>query len=161
MGLVACNSAEPAEETQEETQNTEMEKVDEGHNHDQNAAYHEAGDDALYVPEGAYVFFANLENGQTVTSPFTIEFGIEGMEVRPAGEIVKGTGHHHLLIGEGYTEPGVIVPADETHIHYGDGSTSAEMTLEPGEYMLTMQFANGAHQSYGQVMSATVNIIVE
>ena len=163
LGLVACNSgSEPAtEETQDQEQNTEMNEADD-HNHDHGAMDSDAmSEDALYVPEGARVFFANLEDGQTVTSPFMIEFGIEGMEVQPAGEIVKGTGHHHILIGEGFTEAGVIVPADENHIHFGDGRTETEMTLEPGEYTLTMQFANGAHQSYGEQMSATINIVVE
>ena len=52
------------------------------------------------------VFFANLENGDTVTNPVYVEFGVEGMEVRPAGEIVEGTGHHHLLIGNAFLQKG-------------------------------------------------------
>lgn len=163
LGLVACNSTnEPAgEEAQDQDQNTEMQESDD-HNHDHDAMNNEEmSEDALYVPEGARVFFANLEDGQTVTSPFLIQFGIEGMEVRPAGEIVKGTGHHHILVGEGFTEAGVIVPADEKHIHFGGGQTEYEMTLEPGEYMITLQFANGVHQSYGEQMSSTIHITVE
>ena len=167
LGLVACNSG--AEEAAEDAHDhdTEMHEGDD-HDHDHDHGHdHDAADndmmneDALYVPEGARVFFANLEDGQTVTSPFMVQFGIEGMEVNPAGEIVKGTGHHHILIGEGFTEAGVIVPADETHIHFGGGQTETELTLEPGSYMITMQFANGIHQSYGEQMSATVNIVVE
>lgn len=161
LGLVACNSnTEPAaEETQEE--NTEMHESDD-HAHDHDAAANEMiSEDALYVPEGARVFFANLEDGQTVSSPFMVQFGIEGMDVNPAGEIVKGTGHHHILIGEGFTEPGVIVPADEKHIHFGGGQTETELTLDPGTYMITMQFANGAHQSYGEQMSASITVTVE
>ena len=48
------------------------------------------------------VYFANLENGDTVSNPVYIEFGVKGMEIKPAGEIVKGTGHHHLLIGNAF-----------------------------------------------------------
>ena len=166
LGLVACNSdAEPAGEETTQDQDVEMHEGDDhDHDHDHN---HDAdnnemiSEDALFVPEGARVFFVNLEDGQTVTSPFLVQFGIEGMEVQPAGEILKGTGHHHILVGEGFTEAGVIVPADETHIHFGGGQTETELTLEPGEYMITMQFANGIHQSYGEQMSATITVIVE
>lgn len=158
LGLVACNSNEEA--APEETHEHDVEMHDAEHNHDANANA-EMNEDALYVPEGARVFFANLKDGQTVTSPVTIEFGVEGMEVNPAGEIVKGTGHHHILIGEEFTEKGVVVPADDHHIHFGDGSTSTILELEPGAYMLSLQFANGIHQSYGKQMSATVNIVVE
>ena len=167
LGLVACNSGEETQAEEAHEHDTEMHEDD--HDHDHEAADHNhdhdanamASEDALFVPEGARVFFANLEDGQTVTSPFIVEFGIEGMEVKPAGELVKGTGHHHILIGEGFTEVGVVVPADEKHIHFGDGSTSTELTLEPGEYMISLQFANGIHQSYGEQMSATINVIVE
>ena len=54
---------------------------------------HEGYDHAHETPEGVTmqeiadgqkVFFANLEDGDVVTSPLTIEFGVEGMEVVPA-----------------------------------------------------------------------------
>ncbi|MEN0001912.1 MAG: DUF4399 domain-containing protein, partial [Pseudomonadota bacterium] len=49
-------------------------------------------------PEGARVFIANLEAGAVVSSPVTIQFGLEGMGVAPAGGDFENTGHHHLLI---------------------------------------------------------------
>ncbi len=115
----------------------------------------------LAVPEGAHVLFVNLENGQVVNSPIIVEMGVEGMEVKAAGEITNGTGHHHIIINKGHITKGEVVPADEQHIHYGDGRTSTELELEPGNYTLTMQFANGIHESYGEQMSATVEIVVE
>ncbi len=121
----------------------------------------ETGMPQLAVPEGAKVFFANLEDGQTVTSPFTVQFGIEGMEVEPAGEQNEGKGHHHIIINGSFIESGVIVPADETNIHFGKGQTETELTLDPGDYTLTMQFADGFHQSYGEQMSATIKVTVE
>ena len=107
------------------------------------------------------VFFSSPEDGATVKSPVHIEFGVEGMEVKPAGEIVEGTGHHHLIVGPAGVPEGEVVPADETHIHYGGGQTEADVELPPGEHKLTMQFADGAHASFGKVMAATITITVE
>ncbi len=109
----------------------------------------------------AEVFFKNLKNGDTVSSPVKVEMGVRGMEVKPAGEIVAGTGHHHILINQGAMSSGKVIPNDETHRHYGKGQTEAELELTPGEYKLTLQFANGAHESYGEALSASVNITVE
>ncbi|MEK9793750.1 MAG: rod shape-determining protein RodA, partial [Gammaproteobacteria bacterium] len=42
------------------------------------------------------VFFITPSNGEVVTSPFRVEFGIEGMEIVPAGVDKPMSGHHHL-----------------------------------------------------------------
>ncbi|MEM6931636.1 MAG: DUF4399 domain-containing protein [Myxococcota bacterium] len=107
------------------------------------------------------VFFKSPADGATVKSPVKLEFGVEGMEVAPAGEIVEGTGHHHVIIDSKGIDEGVTVPADDQHIHFGLGQTEAEIELPAGEHKLTMQFADGAHASYGEVMAATVTITVE
>ncbi|MCR9141652.1 MAG: DUF4399 domain-containing protein [bacterium] len=107
------------------------------------------------------VFFKNLKNGDTVTSPVKVEMGVRGMEVKPAGEIVAGTGHHHILINMGAMSSGTVIPNDETHRHFGKGQTETELELEPGDYKLTLQFANGAHESYGEALSASINITVQ
>jgi len=46
-------------------------------------------------------------------------------------------------------------------VHFGKGQTEAEVKLPPGNYKLTMQFADGFHLSYGKDMSATINIAVK
>ena len=106
------------------------------------------------------MFFKAPEDGASVTSPVKLVFGIEGMEVKPAGELVEGTGHHHVIIAPTGIPEGTVIPADETHIHFGAGQTEAEVELPPGEHKLTMQFADGAHASYGEVMAATITITV-
>jgi hypothetical protein len=107
------------------------------------------------------VFFVEPKNGAVVTSPFKVVFGVTGMVVEPAGEIKPDSGHHHLLINAGPMKEGETIPADATHLHFGKAQTETEVTLPPGKYALTMQFANGAHQSYGEKMSATINITVK
>lgn len=129
------------------------------HEHD-HAAHENAGPSLLAVPEGAKVFFANINDGDTLVNPVVVEFGIEGMEVEPAGALNEGKGHHHLLINEGVIADGQIVPANETNIHYGGGQTSDTLVLPAGSHTLVMQFADGIHRSYGEQMSATVNVVV-
>ena len=100
-------------------------------------------------------------NGATLSSPFKVRFGIRGMAVAPAGDIVANSGHHHLVINGGAVPAGESVPFTERHQHFGKGQTEAEVKLPPGVYMLTAQFANGAHQSYGQAMSQTIKVTVK
>ena len=111
------------------------------------------------APDG--VSFPNLTDGQMVSSPVMVEFGVSGMEIKPAGDIVKGTGHHHIIIDGNWIKTGDLVPADDTHIHFGKGQTETTLDLAPGEHTLTLQFANGAHQSYGEAWSKTITITVE
>jgi hypothetical protein len=115
----------------------------------------------IAAPEGARVFFGNLEDGAVVTSPLQVIMGSEGVTVQAAGEIVKGTGHHHIIINEGPTAYGTVVGADDTHIHFGKGQKETELILEPGTYTLTLQFADGFHRSYGEGISSTITIEVK
>jgi|SRR5579871_213107 len=111
------------------------------------------------------VFFIEPKDNAHVVSPVLVKFGVIGMTVRPAMEDVndKTSGHHHLLIDDpkGYVEKGQVVPTDATHIHYGKGEESAEVALSPGVHTLTLQFADGAHISYGKDMAATITITVD
>jgi hypothetical protein len=100
-------------------------------------------------------------DGAVVTSPFKVRFGVQGLVVAPAGEIVAGSGHHHLLINQQPVPSGETVPVTPQHIHFGKGQTETEVTLPPGTYKLTAQFANGAHQSYGPALSQTITVTVK
>jgi len=86
--------------------------------------------------------------------------GVEGMQIKVAGEVVKGTGHHHVLINKDFMPPGQVIPTDNTHKHFGKGQTEAVLDLPVGDYKLTLQFADGLHRSYGEKLSATINIKV-
>ncbi|HEU4372308.1 MAG TPA: DUF4399 domain-containing protein [Telluria sp.] len=107
------------------------------------------------------VRFLEPVDGATVGSPFKVRFAVDGMEVKPAGEMAPNTGHHHLLINAAPLKAGESVPFDDQHLHFGKGQTEAEVKLPPGQYVLTMQFANGAHQSYGPPMSQSIKITVK
>ena len=49
-------------------------------------------------PDGASAYIISPADGDTVSSPVTVVFGLSGMGVAPAGTEKKNTGHHHLLI---------------------------------------------------------------
>jgi Domain of unknown function (DUF4399) len=100
-------------------------------------------------------------DGATVGTTFKVRFGVTGMAVAPAGDIVRDSGHNHLLINRMPVAAGESVPFDDNHKHFGAGQTEAMVTLPPGKYKLTSQFANGAHQSYGAPMSSTIQITVK
>jgi Domain of unknown function (DUF4399) len=97
----------------------------------------------------------------TLGTTFKVRFGVKGLSVAPAGEIVANSGHHHLLINLDPIPSGESVPFTEKHMHFGQGQTEAEVKLAPGTYKLTAQFANGAHQSYGKPLSQTITVTVK
>ncbi len=129
-------------------------------------ADHDHGDEAKKPAEAkkpvvGKVKFLEPKDGATVKSPVHLKFGVKGMEVKPAGTLEEGTGHHHVIIGPAGVAEGEVIPADEKHIHFGKGQTEADIELPPGKHKLTMQFADGAHQSYGEVLATTITITVE
>lgn len=112
--------------------------------------------------EGARVFFVTPQDGDVVPSPVKIEFGIEGMDVRPAGQAAAHSGHHHVLIDTALPVLDLPIPADANHIHFGDGSSSTELTLEPGEHTLRLLFADHLHIPHDPpVYSEPITITVE
>jgi hypothetical protein len=139
--MVACNH--PAKEN--ESASTEAEEQAKKSNEEQKAG----------------VYFVNIKDGATVKSPVYVQMGVRGKDVEPAGELHEGKGHHHIIVDGEFTEQGTMVAKDETHIHYGKGQTSDSLKLSPGSHTLTLQFANGLHQSYGKDWSNTISIIVE
>ena len=106
------------------------------------------------------VSFSEPKDGTTVTRPVKVVMAVEGIAIKPAGEVVEGTGHHHILINKGFMPPGQVIPTDSTHRHFGKGQTETTLNLAPGTYKLTLQFADGLHRSYGEDLSATINITV-
>lgn len=120
-----------------------------------------AGCETTKVRPGQSVSFVEPANGAVVSSPFKVQFAVSGMEVKPAGEAGSNIGHHHVLIDRGSISEGSVIPHDQQHIHYGMGQTEAMVSLPPGNYRLTLQFADSFHKSYGSAMSQTINVTVK
>ena len=115
------------------------------------------------APEGARVFFITPADGDTVTNPVRIEFGIEGMSVVAAGVEEMHSGHHHLIIDADLPENlGMPIPANDNYVHFGDASTSTEITLEPGQHTLRLLLGDHLHIPHDPpVTSDVITITVE
>jgi len=118
---------------------------------------------ATPVPEGAAVYFVTPLDGQTVSFPVTVRFGLDGLGVAPAGMEREGTGHHHLLVD--LDNPPAMdksIPADDQHIHFGGGQTQASLELAPGEHTLQLLVGDHLHVPHEPpVMSQKITIMVK
>lgn len=118
---------------------------------------------ATPAPEGAAVYFVSPMDGQTVSSPLTVRFGLEGLGVAPAGVERDSTGHHHLLVDvDDLPAMDQPVPADDRHIHFGGGQTQTTLELSPGEHTLQLLVGDHLHVPHEPpVMSEKITITVE
>ena len=114
-------------------------------------------------PEGARVFFVNIQDGAEMLSPVTLQFGIEGMTVAPAGQSQPNSGHHHLLINvTELPDLAMPVPNDANHRHFGAGQTETTLELEPGKHTLQLLLGDHNHIPHDPpVMSEKITILVK
>ena len=148
-GAVACTKKAPTETAPPEAPAT--------------ADAHAGHDHAAATTSGVEPRVAFLEpaDGATVGQKFKVRMNVEGYEIGPLGDLTKGKGHHHIVVNGSWIKDGEIVPTDEKLIHFGKGQTETELELKPGKYSLTLQFADGAHRSYGEQLSQTINVTVQ
>lgn len=112
--------------------------------------------------QGAREFFITPADGDIVSSPVQLEFGLSGMDVAPAGDNRPNSGHHHLIIDGELPILTLPVPADDHHIHFGDGSSKTELALAPGQHTLQLLFADYLHIPHDPpVFSEQITITVE
>jgi hypothetical protein len=85
------------------------------------------------APPNATVYIINLKEGDSVTSPFKVQFGLIGMGIAPAGVERPNTGHHHLLVDTTLSSDELKQPIamDAKHLHFGGGQTETMLTLRP------------------------------
>lgn len=117
------------------------------------------------APEGATATILSPADGATVTSPVTVEFGLEGMDVVPAGTKQEHAGHHHLLIDldkDAMPAMDFPLPANDNVVHFGKGQTETELELEPGTHTLQLLLGDHMHVPHEPpVMSEKITITVE
>jgi len=113
-------------------------------------------------PAGAEVYFIAPKDGETVSSPVTVKFGLKGMGVAPAGIALENTGHHHLVVDGDAPPLTAAVPADATHLHYGKGQTEAAVELKPGKHTLLLVLGDQLHVPHEPaVVSKKITITVK
>ena len=114
-------------------------------------------------PDNAAVFILEPGDGNIVSSPVTIKFGISNMQIAPAGTDQDNSGHHHILLDlaelPDMSQP---IPANDNIIHFGKGQTETTIELPPGTHSLQLLLGNYLHIPHQQaVLSKKINITVE
>jgi Domain of unknown function (DUF4399) len=114
------------------------------------------------APDNATVYIQTPKDGETVSSPFTVRFGLKGIGVAPAGVNQPNTGHHHLLIDVA-TPPdfNAALPVTENIKHFGGGQTETELTLPPGKHTLQLVLGDYLHIPHDKpIVSQKITISV-
>lgn len=118
--------------------------------------------DQTAAPAGAEVYLIAPKDGEKVTSPVHVVFGLKGMGIAPAGVKFDNTGHHHLLVDADppadLTQP---LPATDNIRHFGKGQTETTLELTPGKHTLMLLLADWTHTPFApSVASKKITITV-
>lgn len=127
------------------------------------AAEPAATDARTRAPAGTELYIISPRDGDTVGREVTVQFGLKGMGVAPAGITLDRTGHHHLLIDVA-TPPAANepIPADAHHVHFGGGQTQTTVTLAPGTHTLQLNLGDALHRQFDPpVLSPKITITVK
>ena len=113
-------------------------------------------------PDKAMLYIISPQDGDTVSSPVKVIFGLNGMGVAPAGIKMKNTGHHHLLIDLAQLpDINLPIPSDDHHRHFGKGQTEALIELEKGEHTLQLILGDHMHMPHEPpIISKKIRVIV-
>ena len=114
--------------------------------------------------EGTKVYIEAPLTGATVTSPFTVKFGLKGMGVAPASINHPNTGHHHLLVDmEKLPDFSDRVAGQRQHSSFRAGSDrSGSDTCPPGRHTLQLVFADYLHIPHDRpIVSEKITITVK
>ena len=115
-------------------------------------------------PPKASVYFISPKNGDAVTNPFIVLFGLIDAGIAPAGDDKPNTGHHHLLIDTTLSPDELKQPilSDARHLHFGGGQTETELTLPRGRHTLQLVFADWSHTPFTPpLVSPVITITVK
>lgn len=100
-------------------------------------------------------------DGATVGEMVTVQFGLKGMGVSPAGLDKENTGHHHLLI-DGKKLPMMDKPMGSEVSHFGGGQTETTIHLSKGKHTLQLVLGDFQHIPHDPpVVSKSITITVE
>ena len=118
--------------------------------------------DRMASPADAQVYIISPKEGAKVSSPVTVQFGLKGMGIAPAGVKIENTGHHHLLIdADAPTDLSQPLPASEKVVHFGKGQTETQVKLTPGKHTLQLLLGDSTHVPHNPpVISKKITITV-
>lgn len=91
-------------------------------------------------------YFTNLKNGDSVVSPFVVQFGMASWGIVPAEHKHPKTGHHHLLVDIPLSiAPTTSLPFSNNYMHFGKGQMQTVLDLPAGKHTLRLLLADYAH----------------
>lgn len=111
----------------------------------------------------AEAYIISPKDGATVSSPVTVQFGLKGMGIAPAGIKFENSGHHHLLVDADVpADLNAPLPATDNVRHFGKGQTEATLELKPGKHTLQLLLADQNHVPHNPaVVSKKITITVK
>ena len=118
------------------------------------------------VPTSPRVFFVAPLDGDEilVDVPVVFEFGSEHFDISPVPEEVEqarpAMGHYHLGVDATCLPAGELIPQAAPWIHFGDGSNTIEIPLEPGEHTFSVQIGDDEHRTM-EDLCETITVMVE
>lgn len=112
--------------------------------------------DVTPAPEGARLEIISPMDGDTVSSPVLVKFGLGGMGVAPAGVSNPNTGHHHLIVDAPLPNVEFAIPKDANHRHFGGGQTQVSISLSPGKHTLQLLLGDYRHIPHVPPLSSKI-----
>ena len=115
-------------------------------------------------PKGAEAYIVSPKDGETVTGPVKIVFGLKGMGIAPALVDWPNTGHHHVIVDVGVPDGSRPIPKNDGkhYFHFGGGQTEGTIKLAPGKHTLRLVLADHNHYTHNPpVVSKPITITVD
>lgn len=116
--------------------------------------------DRTVSKENTHVYIISPANGEVVSSPVKVQFGLTGMGIAPAGVDRAGTGHHHLIVDGDVNKIPKNLPIAGQAIHFGGGQTETTLVLTKGGHTLQLLLADKFHIPHTPVVQSQVIEIV-
>lgn len=115
------------------------------------------------------IFFAAPEDGSEMSSDLDVhvEMGAENYVISPIPEDFDAetdtprpdVGHFHVGLNTDCLPAGEVIPQAAPWQHFGDGSNSYTLQVEPGAYTLTVQLGDDAHRTLeGEGFCETISV---
>jgi hypothetical protein len=115
-----------------------------------------------YTPGTGSVSITSPAEGDVITSPFNVQMQATDFVIEAASNgPTDGAGHFHILVNQDAIPPEQAIPNNPNngYYHYGDGSTTATLNLDPGAYTIRIQAGTANHLAYD--LTDSIDIIVE
>jgi hypothetical protein len=121
------------------------------------------------------VYFREPKDGATLSSKQTVKFAFaaENYQISPvpadAKEARPNMGHFHLGVNTDCLAPGTTIPKAEEGdkpgtagkwVHFGKGTDTFEMALNPGDYTFSVEVGDDLHRAV-EGMCETIHVKVE